>query len=118
MVVETHRRLSAAATLTLYRATEVEGKGTVEITSAGTVSAFREKAASHVDGSAYVNAGLYIVEPNLVRDLPAGIELDFGHDVFPTALEQGQTLATYVLDAPVIDVGTQAMLDLARNELG
>jgi mannose-1-phosphate guanylyltransferase len=117
MVEETHQRLRGAATLTLYRTTEVEGKGTVEITPAGTVSAFHEKAASHVDGNAYVNAGLYVVEPSLVRDLPAGIELDFGHDVFPMALAQGQTLATHVLDAPVIDVGTPAMLDLARDKL-
>lgn len=117
-VDESHRQTGATATLTLYRTTEVEGKGTVEITPAGTVSAFHEKAFSHADECAYVNAGLYVVEPSLVRDLPAGVELDFGHDVFPMALAQRQVLATHVLDAPVIDVGTPTMLALAREELG
>ena len=82
------------------------------------MSAFHEKAASHVEGNAYVNAGLYVVEPSLVRDLPAGVELDFGHDVFPMVLAAGQSIAAHVLAAPVIDIGTPAMLDVARCALG
>ncbi len=117
-VMDTHRRVGGVATLTLYWATEVEGKGTVEVTPAATVGAFHEKASAYVAGGAYVNAGLYIVEPSLIRDLPAGVEFDFGHDVFPMALAQRQVLATHVLDAPVIDVGTPSALDLARDRLG
>jgi NDP-sugar pyrophosphorylase family protein len=117
-VCETHRRARAAATLTLYRTAEIEGKGTVELAHDGTVGAFHEKASSHVGGQAYVNAGLYIVDPSLVRDLPLGVELDFGHDVFPMALAYGQALAAHVLGAPVIDVGTPAMLETARRGLG
>lgn len=117
-VSETHGRAQASATLTLYRAAEFEGKGTVELSSDGTVSAFHEKASSHADGHAYVNAGLYVIEPSLVWDLPLGVELDFGHDVFPSALAQGQTIATHVLPAAVIDMGTPAALDLARDRLG
>ncbi|HTA34580.1 MAG TPA: NDP-sugar synthase [Solirubrobacteraceae bacterium] len=117
-VAETHRRLGAAVTLTLYRATEVEGKGTVELTPAGTASAFHEKASSDVAGKAYVNAGLYVVEASLVQDLAANVALDFGHDVFPMALARGQLVGTHLLDAPVIDIGTQSMLDLAHEKLG
>ncbi|MGH2852774.1 MAG: nucleotidyltransferase family protein [Solirubrobacteraceae bacterium] len=117
-VSEVHRRANAVATLTLYRASEVEGKGTVEVSADGTVDAFHEKASSRVDGHAYVNAGLYIVDPLLLRDLPPGIELDFGHDVFPLALARGQTIAAHILAAPVIDMGTPAMLELARSTLG
>ena len=94
-VSETGRRAQASATLTLYQTDEVEGKGTVQIAPEGTVSAFHEKTASHVDGHAYVNAGLYVVHPSLLRDLPTGIALDFGHDVFPTALAQGRRIAAH-----------------------
>lgn len=117
-VSKTHQRTRAVATLTLYRTAEVEGKGTVELAPDGTVSAFHEKASGHVDGHAYVNAGLYVLDPSLVRNLPAGVELDFGHDVFPLALARGRTLATHLLGAPVIDVGTPAMLETARRTLG
>jgi mannose-1-phosphate guanylyltransferase len=117
-VSESHRRAQASATLTLYRTKEIEGKGTVELAPDGTVSAFNEKASSHVDRLAYVNAGLYVVDPDLVRDLPAGTALDFGHDVFPSALARGQMIATHILPAPVIDMGTPATLELARDRLG
>lgn len=117
-VSETHRQAEAAATLTVYRTAEVEGKGIVQIARDGTLEAFHEKAASHVDGHAYVNAGLYVLDSDLLRDLPAGIALDFGHDVFSLALAQGRTIAAHILAMPVIDMGTPAMLDLARNKLG
>lgn len=117
-ILETHRQTRVSATLTLYRTAEVDGKGTVELASDGMVSAFHEKTSSSVDGYAYVNAGLYVVEPSLVQDLPSGEELDFGHDVFPAALAQEQKLTTYVLDVPVIDVGTPTMLEIAHERLG
>lgn len=117
-VSDTHRRTKASATLTLYRTDEVEGKGTVQITSGGMVEAFHEKTRSHAEGRACVNAGLYILHPSLLRDLPPGDVLDFGHDVFPMALAQGRTIAAHVLAAPVIDMGTPAMLDMARDKLG
>jgi NDP-sugar pyrophosphorylase family protein len=117
-VSETHRRANAVATLTLYRTREIEGKGTVQINPDGTVSVFHEKAALHLDEHAYVNAGLYIVHPSLLRDLSTGIALDFGHDVFPRALAQGRTIAAHILAAPVIDMGTPATLEMARGKLG
>jgi mannose-1-phosphate guanylyltransferase len=114
----THRRTHAAATLTVYRSLDVEGKGTVQIDRDGTVSSFREKTVASVDEEAYINAGLYIVEPSLVEHLPARVALDFGHDLFPSALAQGQTIAGHILAASVIDIGTPATLDVARGELG
>jgi NDP-sugar pyrophosphorylase family protein len=116
-VSETHRSAKAAATLTVYRTAEVEGKGTVQIAHDGTVTAFAEKGALRVADHAYVNAGLYMLEPSLVRELPAGVALDFGHDVFPAALRRGRTIVAHTLAAPVIDMGTPAMLDLARNRM-
>jgi NDP-sugar pyrophosphorylase family protein len=115
-VAETHERARAVATLTVYQTAEVEGKGTVEIAPDGSVSAFQEKTISHSNGEAYVNAGLYVVDPQLLRDLPAGVMLDFGHDVFPAAVERGERIAGHRLQAPVIDIGTPSMLDMAREE--
>ncbi len=117
-VAETHDRARAVVTLTVYRTAEIEGKGTVEIAPDGLVSAFQEKTISHSDGEAYVNAGLYMVDPQLLGDVPADLMLDFGHDVFPTALKRGERIAAHRLAAPVIDIGTPSMLDMARQELG
>jgi mannose-1-phosphate guanylyltransferase len=117
-VLERHRGRHAAATLTVYPSREVEGKGTVELDHDGLVRAFHEKTSSGSETEAYVNAGLYIVDPQLLRDLPAGVMLDFGHDVFPAAVERGERIAGHRLQAPVIDIGTPSMLDMAREALG
>ena len=114
-VYETHRHSNAWATLTVYGTTEVDGKGTVQIAPDGMVTGFSEKAAPSVDEDAYVNAGLYVVAPGLLSALPPDVPLDFGHDVFPAALQQGQPLAAHLLKARVIDVGTPAMLEMARG---
>jgi NDP-sugar pyrophosphorylase family protein len=116
-VSETHWKTETAATLTVYRTREVEGKGTVQVADDGTVAAFHEKAASHTADWAYVNAGLYMIDPCLLADLPSRTALDFGHDVFPAALKRGERIAAHVLAAPVIDIGTPAALELARDPL-
>lgn len=116
-VSDTHLRTEAAATLTVYTSSEVDGKGTVQIADDGIINAFHEKAASRVENrTAYVNAGLYIVDPSLLEDLPAGVELDFGHDVFPAALAEKRTFAAHILATSVIDMGTPAALELARGK--
>jgi NDP-sugar pyrophosphorylase family protein len=117
-ISETHRRKNASATLTVYRSAATDGKGTVELDPHSIITAFNEKTTSHVEDGTYINAGLYIVDPSLMEDLPASVALDFGHDVFPSALAQRHTIAGHILAAPVIDIGTPAMLDVARSELG
>lgn len=58
------------------------------------------------------------IEPRLLADLPAGVESDFGHDVFPAALQRGELLAGHMLGAPVIDIGTPSALLLAHGSVG
>lgn len=116
-VQDTHLKSQAAATLTVYRTPSVEGKGTVAFAPDGTVESFHEKTAAASDTELYVNAGLYIIDPGLLREYPAATPLDFGHDVFPDALAKGHKLTAHLLREPVIDMGTLAMLDVARNKL-
>jgi mannose-1-phosphate guanylyltransferase len=118
LILRTHRRKRATATLTVYKSREVDGKGTVQIDPNGIVSAFHEKTTPSLNEDAYINAGLYILDPCLIEELPTGTALDFGHDVFPSALAQRHTIAGHILAASVIDIGTPAMLDVARGKLG
>lgn len=112
-IVQAHRRWGAAATVTVYRSDAVKGKGTVVVDREGRVRRFAEKEAA-VRGPSLINAGLYLLEPRFIADLPRGQELDFGHDVFPAALARGCWVLAYELAQPVIDVGTPQGLALAR----
>jgi NDP-sugar pyrophosphorylase family protein len=114
-IMESHVRSDALATLTVYRTQHIEGKGTVTVDCAGRISRFLEKQ-TEVSGAgpALVNAGLYVIEPRMLGHIEPGVECDFGHDVFPAALARGEPLNTFILDDPVIDVGTPEGLALAR----
>lgn len=113
-IFETHARLGAAATLTVYETVYIEGKGTVAVDDQGLVTAFTEKGAA-VTPPALVNAGLYVVAPALLEPLDDGAFSDFGHDVFPAALGRGERLAAHLLPEPVLDVGTPEALAEARR---
>ncbi|HZU60916.1 MAG TPA: NDP-sugar synthase [Solirubrobacteraceae bacterium] len=110
-----HRGLDAQATLAVYRSTDVLGKGTLAVNDEGYVTGFQEKASTAVQDGALINAGLYVLEPEVVSSLPAGTPLDFGHDVFPALIAAGGRLAAHVLQEPVIDVGTPEGLAQARE---
>jgi NDP-sugar pyrophosphorylase family protein len=114
-VYATHQQMEASTTVTVYRSTNVEGKGTVDMTAHGEVTAFREKADTKRRDHSYINAGLYILEPDTLNNLPTGVLLDFGHDVFPSLLAEGRTIAAHVLAAPVLDIGTPDALQLAQR---
>jgi mannose-1-phosphate guanylyltransferase len=116
-VLATHRLSGAQATITIYQSEHTEGKGTVTLTADRCVAAFEEKTG-RTAGHAYINAGLYVVDPSLVAELPLGAPLDFGHDVFPGALARGRRIATHLIAAPVTDIGTPAALALARAAAG
>jgi mannose-1-phosphate guanylyltransferase len=110
-----HAETGALATIAVYETEEVLGKGTVRADPHGRVTGFAEKAAPKaLPGAALVNAGVYVIDPAFIAELPAGAELDFGHDVFPDALERGVPFFAYRLARPVIDVGTPEGLEYAR----
>jgi NDP-sugar pyrophosphorylase family protein len=112
-IEQAHRRTGAEATLTVYETHDVEGKGTVLVDGEGWITSFEEKQ-THARVPALVNAGLYMLEPDFVAQLPPGAELDFGHDIFPSALRRGVRLLAHRLAKPVIDVGTPEGLQRAR----
>jgi mannose-1-phosphate guanylyltransferase len=112
---ETHARLGGMCTVAIYRTTEVLGKGTVDVDDEGTALGFQEKTMASVEREANVSAGVYVMHPDFLSELPIGTALDFGHDVFPQALEQGKKIAVHTLREPVIDMGTPKALKLARR---
>jgi len=110
-----HAANGAQATITVYESAELLGKRTVQVREDGRVYGFTEKAApAGADEMGLINAGIYVIDPEFVADLPLGTELDFGCDVFPSAIEHQASIAAVRLAAPVIDVGTPAGLERAH----
>jgi len=118
-VLRTHEQVRAMATLCVYKHDDTGGKGVVEIDARGRVKSFAEKEPTRT-GAGLVNAGMYIIDPDLIAGLPPDTILDFGHDIFPASLRAGHHLHVHIIPRPVLDIGTPE--DLARaltvNEAG
>jgi mannose-1-phosphate guanylyltransferase len=116
-LLATHRRSAALATLAVHRAENVEGKGVVRVDATGRVTGFLEKPAE-ASARALINSGMYILETDLVATLPCGMELDFGQDVFPRAVERKLRIFAHTLLVPAIDIGTPEGLAQAQRRAG
>ncbi|MDQ4023905.1 MAG: nucleotidyltransferase family protein [Actinomycetota bacterium] len=113
---ELHQENGAVATLVVHWDGSAKGKGVVRADVNGRVTGFEEKSQS--SGRALVNSGVYVVEPELVSSVPAGTPTDFGHHVFPSALDRGLPIFSYPISDPVIDIGTPRGLALAHAAVG
>lgn len=97
------RGQGAVATLTVARVPDATRYGAIEI-ERERVTAFREK--QHHSGSAWVNAGVYVIERELLSRIPPDKTLSLERDVFPAAIRDGLPLAAFEQEASFTDIGT------------
>jgi mannose-1-phosphate guanylyltransferase len=116
-----HQAKGAAATIALFDQrmhvhTGIAG-GRVLLGSDGQVKQFIEGATDAQ--SSLVNAGVYLLEPDVVRDIPAGQFHDFGRDFFPALLAEGRRLDGYLISGYCLGIDTpesyRRVLDLVAT---
>lgn len=90
-----HRRAGGLATLALYRREDTSASGIAEVDSAGRITRFLEKPAPAESFSRWVNAGIYVLEPGLLKWIPSGGAPDFGGEVFPLLVGAGLPIYGY-----------------------
>jgi mannose-1-phosphate guanylyltransferase len=101
-----HRRNKARATIALTRVEDPTKFGVVETDQNGRVLHFIEKPSADKVTSHWINAGIYILEPEVLNYIPEGAFYMFEHGVFPEMLEKGEPVYAYINRAYWIDMGT------------
>jgi mannose-1-phosphate guanylyltransferase/phosphomannomutase len=104
-MVEFHKQAGALATMGLYRVPDPWNRGIVELDQTQTIVRFVEKPSRNQVFSNLANAGIYVLEPEVLNYIPAEQPYDFGHDVFPDMLTQGNRVKGYIIDDLLIDIG-------------
>lgn len=104
-ILRSHRRRSAAATLTLTRVDNPSAYGLVETGEDGRVARFLEKPGRDQVTCDTINAGLYVLEPEVLQTIPAGVNTSFEREVFPGLLAGGRPVFAYVSPGYWIDIG-------------
>ncbi|MEO0376843.1 MAG: NDP-sugar synthase [Cyanobacteria bacterium P01_A01_bin.17] len=110
-LIEAHKKTQAKATITLTRVEDPTAFGLVELSDEGSVVAFREKPTAEEAaqlGIDTVNAGTYILEPDIFAQYPNNQPLSFERTVFPDLLTQQQRVTGFIWDGYWMDLGTPA----------
>jgi NDP-sugar pyrophosphorylase family protein len=99
-VVEFHKSKQAAATLVLAPVENPSAYGLVETDADGKVLRFREKPKpEELDALTVntINAGIYILEPEVLDLIPKGENYSFEYNVFPELLNRQMPFYAYVM---------------------
>lgn len=88
-MLRVHRFSGAAATLALYEHPAPENYGVCELTPEGRITGFTEKPKREEAKGNLVNAGIYILSPEAMEEIPEDTEYDFGKELFPRLLQRG-----------------------------
>lgn len=101
-----HLQQRSALTMALHRPDTLRGCGVVELGPSRRVISFIEKPERDQGAVGWANAGVYVVEPDILRHIPPGQPFDFGSDLFPLLLERDVPVYGLASDALVLDIGT------------
>jgi mannose-1-phosphate guanylyltransferase len=105
-VIRKHRESGAVATLLLTPVENPSAYGLVETESDGTVRRFIEKPGPDEVTCNTINAGIYVLEPSVLRYMPKDEPYSFERGLFPTLLEKKERVVSVILDKYWIDIGT------------
>ena len=118
--VEFHEKSGAEATLVLQEVDDPSEFGIVVVDDDGKVERFLEKPDPEEVFSYTANTGIYVLEPEILEEIPADEEYDFADDLFPKLLDEGRPVYGYVTEKPYWeDIGNiDQYLDAQRAVLG
>jgi len=105
-VVARHRERQAVATIDLTPVENPSAYGLVETSPEGWIQRFIEKPGPDEITCNTINAGIYVLEPSVLRYMPKGEPYSFERGLFPTLLEHKEPVMSYLFDKYWIDIGT------------
>jgi D,D-heptose 1,7-bisphosphate phosphatase len=115
--IKYHNKKNSRCTLVLHPNDHPYDSDLVEIDAEGRIVAFHAKP--HDSGTWYhnmVNAGAYILSPQILQFLEKGKKADFGRDIFPSIFHQ-LAMYGYHTSEYLKDMGTPDRLEKVKNDL-
>ena len=101
-----HRQRRAMITIALTPVEDPSSYGLIETDNDGRIRRFLEKPKAEEITTDMINAGTYILEPEVLRHIPPDTKFSFEHDVFPPLLQQGKPVYAFPSGCYWMDIGT------------
>ena len=105
-MIGSHRERQAKATIALTPVDDPTAYGLIETDAGGRVTRFREKPGRHEITTNMINAGTYVLEPEVLAQIPPQANFSFEYELFPLLLDRSEPIYAYASPAYWIDMGT------------
>jgi mannose-1-phosphate guanylyltransferase len=89
-ILETHKKNKALATIALCEVEEPTRYGVAELAEAGRIKNFIEKPARGTAPTNLINAGIYVLDPEIFGYIPKGKHVSMEREIFPKLVEEGK----------------------------
>ncbi|OGS47161.1 MAG: hypothetical protein A3K66_07745 [Euryarchaeota archaeon RBG_16_67_27] len=118
---EFHKRKGGAVTIALTEVDDPTQYGIVGLDADGRIAKFKEKPTKEEAFSRLANAGIYVLEPEVLDFVPSDQKFDFAKDLFPKLLSKGVVLFGQRLTGVWMDIGRphdlwKASMEVVRRE--
>jgi len=109
-LIQFHERKKAEdrrclGTIALAEMPDVSSYGSIQTDREGRILSFKEKP-DESNGSIQINAGMYVLEPDMLNWIPGSIKVSLETETFPSVLEGGHHLFGYPAQGFFADIGT------------
>jgi len=111
--LKAHLAINAKASISLIQVQDSGRYGSVNVNKDGKVLAFLEKSPRKQSG--LINAGIYLLDRDVVEKIPEGKMVSLEREIFPGLIDKG--LYGVKRDGLFIDIGTPESLNEAGNIL-
>ncbi|HEX2180952.1 MAG TPA: NDP-sugar synthase [Rubrobacteraceae bacterium] len=115
-LIDKHRETGALATITLTSVEDPTAYGLVEVDHDMLVNRFIEKPAADEVTTNLVNAGIYVLEPEVLEMIPRVQEVSIEREIFPELQATGR-LRAYISSSYWRDIGTPRSYLMASHDV-
>ena len=105
-MMDYHKNSHALATIAVTEVEDPSAYGVIEYDANGYAVSFIEKPKPEQISSNFINAGIYIFEPQVLREIPINSVVSVERETFPKLLAKGKKIAVYKDDSYWMDIGT------------
>ena len=116
-LVEYHEVCGGKVTVALYEELNPSSKGIVELDENNRIIKFVEKPKPTEITTNTANAGIYVLEPEVLQYIPENCFHDFGKDLFPKLLSENVLMYGYKMQEYLLDIGTLKTYQKAQDDL-
>jgi len=118
---EFHKRKGGVVTIALTEVEDPTQFGIVGLDAKGRIQKFKEKPRKEEAFSNLANAGIYVLEPEVLEFIPPDQKFDFSKDLFPKLLSKGVPLYGSRINGVWMDIGRphdlwKASMEIVRRE--